>query len=162
MNDLNARIAEKFKDKRFEKEYHRTASLYRLADRLLLLRRQRNLTQKELAQKIGTTQAVVSRLENASVPPSLETILNFAEALEAVVDIHIIPIEDTRPKSDRKEKVSWENLLINIPEIDASTREGYPQTYDYFEFKLPESNEVNGIPSEQLLPSPRKIFELTK
>jgi transcriptional regulator with XRE-family HTH domain len=162
MNDLNTRIAEKFKDKLFEKKYHRTASLYRLADRLLLLRRQRKLTQKDLAEKIGTTQAVVSRLESASVTPSLETILNFAEALEAVVDIHIIPIEDTRSKVDRKEKVSWEKLYINLPEVDASTKVGRPPVYNYYEYDLPESSKSNVIPSDHLFPLPRKILELTK
>ena len=138
MNNLNTRIAEKFKDKDFEKEYHRTATLYRLADRLLLLRKQRGLTQKELAEIIGTTQAVVSRLESVSVNHSLETILKFAEALDAVVDVRLTPIEDTRPKNEQKENVSWEKLMINLPKVDDLTRGSSRQAHDYFEYKLQE------------------------
>jgi transcriptional regulator with XRE-family HTH domain len=96
MKDLNALLVEKFKNKEFEKKYHRTAALFRLADEVLLLRRKRGLTQKELAVKVGTTQAVVSRLENASVKPSLETIIKIAEALDAVVNVQLLPIETIR------------------------------------------------------------------
>ena len=162
MKDLNTRIAEKFKDPNFEKEYHRTAALYRLAGRLLLLRKQRGLTQRELAEKVGTTQAVVSRLESASVKPSIETILNFAEALDSVVDIHLTPIEDTRRKNEPKEKVSWEKLLFNIPEVDDFTKENSRQAYNYFEYELQESGEGNINSSAQPLTFPRKEFELTK
>jgi transcriptional regulator with XRE-family HTH domain len=162
MNDLKARIAEKFSDKDFEKKYHRTATLYRLAGRLLLLRKQRGLTQKELAEIIGTTQAVVSRLESVSVKPSLETVLNFAEALDAVVDIRFTPVEDTRRKSERKEKISWEQLLINIPEVDDCTKGGSRQTYAYFEYKLQECDEVKINPADRSLTLPKMVFELTK
>ncbi len=103
MKNLKTRIAEKFEDKDFEKKYHRTAALYRLADRVLLLRKQRGLTQKELADKVGTTQAVISRLENASVKPSLETILKIAEALDATVNIQLHPIETVRRGKEQNE-----------------------------------------------------------
>jgi transcriptional regulator with XRE-family HTH domain len=96
MKDLNSQISEKFKEKNFEKNYLRTATFYKLADELLLLRKKRGYSQKELAEKAGTTQAVVSRLENASVKASLESVVNFAEALNALVDIHLVPLEDIR------------------------------------------------------------------
>jgi transcriptional regulator with XRE-family HTH domain len=102
MKDLKTRIAEKFANNSFEKEYHRTAALYRLSARVLLLRKQRGLTQKELADKVGTTQAVISRLESASVKPSMETIIKIAEALDAVVNVELLPIETVR-RTDKQE-----------------------------------------------------------
>lgn len=113
--DINKLISEKFQDKRFEKKYHRTRAYFRLADELLLLRKKRGLTQKELAEKAGTTQAVVSRLENASVKPSLETVLNFTDALEAVLDIRLTPLEDIRRKSEdlRKNSSFYEKEFIH-------------------------------------------------
>ena len=96
MNSLNSRIAERLKDRNVEKKFVRTSALYRLAAALLLLRKQRGLTQKELAAKVGTTQTVISRLESASVKPSLETILKVAEALDAAVDIRLLPLEAMR------------------------------------------------------------------
>jgi transcriptional regulator with XRE-family HTH domain len=71
---------------------------------LLLLRKKRGISQKELAVAANTTQAVVSRLENASVKASLESVVKLAEALEAVVDVRLIPLEDVRKKDSQPEK----------------------------------------------------------
>jgi preprotein translocase subunit SecB len=51
-----------------------------------------------LAEKGLTTQAVVSRLENVSVRCSLETVVRLAKALDAVVELHLIPSEDLASK----------------------------------------------------------------
>ena len=100
MKSINSLLVEKLKNRGFEKKYHRTTTLFQLADEFLLLRRKRGLTQKELAEKAETIQAVVSRLENASVKPSLETILKIAEALDAAVEVKLIPLEDIREHMD--------------------------------------------------------------
>ena len=78
----------KFKDKNFEKQYHRTASLYRLADQVLLLRKQRGLTQKELAEKMGTKQSVISRLESGSTNPSLGFLEKIASVIGYKLSVH--------------------------------------------------------------------------
>jgi transcriptional regulator with XRE-family HTH domain len=105
MKDIKSLLAEKFKNKDFEKQYHDTAAFFRLADELLLLRKKRGITQKDLAEKTGTTQAVISRLENATVKPSMETIIKVAEALGAAVDIRLIPLEETRKEIEEVEQV---------------------------------------------------------
>jgi transcriptional regulator with XRE-family HTH domain len=96
MKNINSILGERFKNKSFEKEYHRTATFFRLANELLLLRKKRGITQRQLAEKVGTVQAVVSRLENASVKASLETIVKLAEALDAVVEVRLIPLEEVK------------------------------------------------------------------
>jgi transcriptional regulator with XRE-family HTH domain len=100
MKNINIILSERFKNKNFEKEYHRTATFFRLASELLMLRKKRGITQKQLAEKVGTVQAVVSRLENASVKASLETIVKLAEALDAVVDVRLIPLEEVRKDTE--------------------------------------------------------------
>jgi transcriptional regulator with XRE-family HTH domain len=45
------------------------------------LRRQKRLTQDELAEKAGTERSHISALERAEKGPSLGTIFNLAEAL---------------------------------------------------------------------------------
>lgn len=114
MKDMNSQINEKFKNKDFEKSYLRTATFYKLADELLLLRKKRGLSQKELAKKAGTTQAVVSRLENASVKASLESVVNFAEALDAHVDIHFVPFEDVRRKIEEQPFYYYETAVTTF------------------------------------------------
>lgn len=92
--DFNQFIQEKLRDQDFARDYYHQAAYFRLADELILLRKKRGLTQKELAEKAGTTQAVVSRLENVSVHASLESVLKLAEALDAVVEFNLVPLEE--------------------------------------------------------------------
>lgn len=106
MKDFNRFLNEQFDNKDFAQEYYRQAIFYRLADQLLLLRKKRGLTQSELAEKAGTTQAVVSRLENVSVRPSLETIVKIAEALDAVVDVQLTPIKEKMSSPGSKDQAS--------------------------------------------------------
>lgn len=98
MKDIKTLLAEKFQDKDFEQKFHGINAFFRLADELLLLRKKRKMTQQELAEKAGTTQAVISRLENASVMPSMETIIKIADALGAAVDVRFMPLEEIRTK----------------------------------------------------------------
>ena len=98
MKDIKTLLAEKFQDRDFEQQFHGINAFFRLADELLLLRKKRKMTQQELAEKAGTTQAVISRLENASVMPSMETIIKIADALGAAVDVRLIPLEEIRTK----------------------------------------------------------------
>ena len=46
------------------------------------VRKQLNLTQKEVAERAGITQGQLTRIENLESIPSLETINNIAEALD--------------------------------------------------------------------------------
>jgi len=96
MNKLNKLLQEKFQDDDFLKEYLRQEVFYKLADVILLRRKALGLTQAQLAKKAGTTQAVISRLENASVKPSLDSVVKIAEALGAVVEIQLVPLDEIK------------------------------------------------------------------
>jgi len=94
VNDFRSFSKEQLKNPKVAREYYRLAPFYRLADQLVLLRKKRCFNQQELAEKADTTQAVVSRLENATVRCSLETVVKLAEAMDAVVEIKLIPKEE--------------------------------------------------------------------
>lgn len=96
MSDFNSLVNEQLARPGVARAYHHLAPFYRLADQLILLRKKRGLSQQELAAKAQTTQAVVSRLENVSVRCSLETVVRLAEALDAVVEVRLTPLEQLR------------------------------------------------------------------
>ncbi|MBC6971943.1 helix-turn-helix transcriptional regulator [Bacillus sp. Xin] len=50
------------------------------------LRKEKGITQEELAVKIGITRAYLSNLENGKHKPSLDVALKIAEALESTVE----------------------------------------------------------------------------
>ena len=60
-----------------------------VADQVADLRQQRGLSQRELAELVGTTQSAIARLERGGRPPRIDTLLRIADALdcELVVDL---------------------------------------------------------------------------
>jgi ribosome-binding protein aMBF1 (putative translation factor) len=68
-----------------------------IAQKIYDLRTNANLTQKELAKRIGTRQSVISRLENAEYTGHTLKILNkIAEATNNHLIIDFTPITDNR------------------------------------------------------------------
>lgn len=65
-----------------------------LAEQVIALRRLRGLTQAELAEKIGTRQPAIARIEAALANVGLDTVRSLALALDAVVRIEMRPAEN--------------------------------------------------------------------
>ncbi len=61
---------------------------YNLVREVIKYRKKRNLTQRELADIIGTKQSAISRLESGKLNPSLEFIAKVAKALDVKVNIN--------------------------------------------------------------------------
>ncbi|MDQ3993625.1 MAG: helix-turn-helix domain-containing protein [Actinomycetota bacterium] len=61
----------------------------RIADQVVERRRERGLSQAELATLCGTTQSAIARLESGGRPPRIDTLLRIASALgcELVVEL---------------------------------------------------------------------------
>ena len=79
-------------------EYKRLAPLYLLISDLIRLRRERGLTQEELARRMGTHQPAVARFESGRVMPSLRFLMALAEALDADLTVHLEPRENIKAK----------------------------------------------------------------
>ena len=64
----------------------------RVAQRLYALRTTAGLSQSELARKVGTTQSVISRLEDADYEGhSLSMLQRIAHALDQQLDVRFVP-----------------------------------------------------------------------
>jgi transcriptional regulator with XRE-family HTH domain len=74
---------------------------YRLARLFIAARARANLTQEELAARMGTTRTVISRLESGRMKPSLRTLERFAEATGHRLDLRLEPITASRTTSRR-------------------------------------------------------------
>ena len=57
------------------------------------------LTQTEIATRVGTSQSVVARLENARHMPTFEMIARYAAAIGRRLDIHLVPSSGKRGAS---------------------------------------------------------------
>ena len=72
-------------------EFHELLSQqYQIASQILAARKQRNLTQLELAHLSGVQQADISRIENGQSFPTTETLAKLLQALQAKVKIELV------------------------------------------------------------------------
>ncbi len=86
-------LKEQLQDAEVKKEYERLDPAFSIAREVIRLRKKRGLNQQELAQKISSTQAVISRIENGSVNCSLDTLRKIGEALDSHLSVQLIPDE---------------------------------------------------------------------
>lgn len=76
-----------FQDEELKAEYDALEPIYEIISEIIRLRIAKGLTQKYLAELIGTKQSAISRLENGSSNPSIEFLSKIAHALGK--EIHI-------------------------------------------------------------------------
>jgi ribosome-binding protein aMBF1 (putative translation factor) len=68
------------KDPKFVEAYDAMESEFALASALIKARADAEMTQEQVAKAMGTTQAVIARLESGKVLPSTRTLERFAKA----------------------------------------------------------------------------------
>lgn len=83
-DDLKKRL----KDPEFKKAWEKSELEYQLATQLIEARLAKNLSQRDLARKMKTSQAVVSRLESMNANPSLSLLKRITQALDVKLTIN--------------------------------------------------------------------------
>jgi len=78
------------KDPAFRVEYEKADAEFALVEALVLARTKANLTQAQLAKRIGTTQSAIARLEGGRVSPSIATLRRYAKATGAKLQIELV------------------------------------------------------------------------
>ncbi|MDJ0686306.1 MAG: helix-turn-helix transcriptional regulator [Alphaproteobacteria bacterium] len=72
-------------------EYDALAEEYDIAAKLIAARKAAGMSQVEVAERMGTTQTVISRMESGRHRPSLGSIHRYAAATGAKATIEITP-----------------------------------------------------------------------
>jgi DNA-binding XRE family transcriptional regulator len=78
-------------DPEFRKEYEALGPEFELIESIIIRRMELKMSQEELAAKVGTGQAAISRLESGNANPTLASIAEIAEALDAELRIELKP-----------------------------------------------------------------------
>jgi HTH-type transcriptional regulator / antitoxin HipB len=73
--------------------YEKAGRAIRLAMEIRALREARGLSQRELAERVGTTQSAIARLEGGNISPSLPTLDKIAEALDAELSVGLVDLK---------------------------------------------------------------------
>jgi transcriptional regulator with XRE-family HTH domain len=98
-------ISNHLKDKNFLISWYRQPKL-EIAEAVIRLRRLRGMTQEELATRMGKQQPAVARIEAGRSNLQMSTVVELAEALDAVIRIDLSPVEHL---DDRANLARWWN-----------------------------------------------------
>jgi predicted transcriptional regulator len=82
-------LNEQLKNPDFAREYNALGPEYELIRQIVKARSEQNITQKELADKIGIKQSNISRLESGNYNPSLDFLQKVAQGLGKELHIEL-------------------------------------------------------------------------
>ena len=81
MDDFAKHLKRSLQDPAFAAEYEKQRPEYEIMRALIGARIESNMTQKELAEKTGIRQSNISRIENGTTSPTVETLVRLAAGM---------------------------------------------------------------------------------
>ena len=77
------------KNEEFKIEYEKLKPRYEAIEQIIRARKEQNITQAELAKRVGTQKSNISRLESGNYNPSLDFLAKIAESLGKKISVTI-------------------------------------------------------------------------
>lgn len=81
--------ADMLRDEEFKTEYEKLKPRYQAIEQIIRARKEQNITQSELAKRVGTQKSNISRLESGNYNPSLDFFVKVAESLGKSLSVQI-------------------------------------------------------------------------
>jgi ribosome-binding protein aMBF1 (putative translation factor) len=81
---------EQMKDSALKAEYDALEPEFNIIQAMIDARKKQNMTQKELSERTGITQADISRIENGTRNPSLDMVKRLAKGLGMQLKLELI------------------------------------------------------------------------
>ena len=101
-------LEEQLMDKAFADRFKKAGDAWEVAVKLASLRKKSGLSQKELAEKVGTSQQQISRLESPCYEGhSLSMLRRVTEALGGTIHIEIYQRKPSKPLAAAEKKVLY-------------------------------------------------------
>ena len=91
MKTLNEMLSEEMKNDEFRKEYEAIQPELDVIRAMVDARNSVNMTQKELSERTGISQADISKIENGTRNPSLNFLKRLAEGMGMTLKIEFVP-----------------------------------------------------------------------
>ncbi len=74
----------------YKKAYTELEDEFFIAKTLIKARTNANLTQKQIAERMGTTQSVIARMESGKPLPTFKSVIRYAAALNSRIDLKFV------------------------------------------------------------------------
>ncbi|MCL2293565.1 MAG: helix-turn-helix domain-containing protein [Spirochaetes bacterium] len=78
------------KNKEVREELKKNETEYKIIEEIIMARKEKNLTQKDLAELIGTKQSNISRFEKGNYNPTIDFLNKVARAVGKQLEVRII------------------------------------------------------------------------
>lgn len=85
--DFQAHLAEELKNPEFKRLFDEFGEQFEIAYRVNHLRREKKMSQAELAKKVGTSQSNIARLESGNQNFTMQTLSRIAKALKVELKV---------------------------------------------------------------------------
>lgn len=85
---FNQHLKESLKDRKFRKAWEESEPEYLLARELIKKRIEKKMSQRDLAKRVRTSQAVISRIETMNANPSLSLLKRIAKVLDTRLQLN--------------------------------------------------------------------------
>ena len=82
-------MAKSLADPEVKREFDALEQEFAIASELIRARTRAGLSQADLAQRMGTSQSAIARLESGRTLPSAKTLIRFAEATGSKVELRL-------------------------------------------------------------------------
>jgi len=113
-----------------------------LGEKIKLLRKEKDWSQGELAEKIGSDARQISRYENDKITPSVEAIVKIAQVFDVSIDYLLVQDAVRRPL-----KLDDHGLLDRFKDIQSLTEEDRSSLLHILDALLAK-NRVKSLASE--------------
>ena len=90
MSDLQSYLQKQLQDPEFAAEYEKLRPEYEAIRAIIGARLESKLTQKELAEKTGIRQSNISRIENGTSSPTVDTLARLAAGMGKTLKIEFV------------------------------------------------------------------------
>ena len=92
MKTLENALNEQMKNPKFKEEYEALEPEFAIIQAIIDARKSSGLTQKQLSERTGITQADISKLESGNANPSLKTMQRLAYGMGMRLKVEFLPI----------------------------------------------------------------------
>jgi len=90
LTNYEKHFQEEMEDHGFREAYEEEYARLKFAYQMMQLRKEKKLSQKELAKRLGTTQSVIARMETGQQNFTVDTLQKIAEALRRKLRIELV------------------------------------------------------------------------
>ncbi|MCI8375109.1 MAG: helix-turn-helix transcriptional regulator [Lachnospiraceae bacterium] len=101
MSEFREFLNEQLEDPEFRKEYENLEPEFDIIRAMIEARKQQHITQKELSERTGITQADISRIENGTRNPSLDMLKRLAKGMGMRLRLEFISEQDSEIFNNR-------------------------------------------------------------